>query len=225
MTSAFHFHGRLADDRTGTMLGATLAQVERGLPDDVRTTLDAMLLAPEARLVIFIGYSGSDFFGIDPYLHRLATTDLRGKTFLWLEHDQHAVDLYSGDGAASRRRQLRWLQDGGASVLLLRAPTRSAVGSLAVHWQLSPPPGELSGYATRPWRPRNRIEGPQEASSVVRPISLDGPPPRSRTIAGQNGTAAYCERLARAGRYTLGARPQTRGPRCLATSPRWTSTR
>lgn len=80
-----HVHGYLADGADLGSLGARLGAIENGLPDQVEQVLDAMLGDDRVRTIAFLGYSGSDFFDVTPYLLS-RTSLLRSKRIVWLGH-------------------------------------------------------------------------------------------------------------------------------------------
>jgi hypothetical protein len=150
-----HVHGSFAADWTGQELGATLARVELGLPAEVRAALDRVLLAEAARLVVFVGYSGSDFFDVDPYLRALPPDACAGKRVVWVDHREAAMRVLAGAEAAAARRQLGWLRAAGAAVWQLECPTLDALGALAATWGLQPP--RIEQCPRRTWAPQAAI--------------------------------------------------------------------
>lgn len=63
-----HFHGSLGPDRDAAGLGARLAVIQHGLSDEMTARLDRLVLGPHLEQLVFVGYSGSDFFDATPYL-------------------------------------------------------------------------------------------------------------------------------------------------------------
>lgn len=120
----FHFHGSLGSGE----LGVTLGRIERGLPADIRAALDERLLADGVDLVVFVGYSGSDFFDVDPYLRGIEAGTLAGRRVLWLTHTATVSPARAG------RPQLEWLARAGAKTAELNAPTREALNAFAGRW-------------------------------------------------------------------------------------------
>jgi hypothetical protein len=141
-----HFHGSLA----GGELGATLARIERGLPPDMRQEVLRALLAPDKRLIVFVGYSGSDFFDVDPFLRALASGSLRGRQVLWVAHREATPAL-----VPPMRRQLDWLRDAGAEVTEIAALTRDVVGVLGDRWGVAPRPRRGTSLE---WEPRVAVD-------------------------------------------------------------------
>lgn len=96
-----HAHGAF-DPASVSSLGATLSVIRRGIPDGLAAEIDDVL--SNCRLLVFIGYSGSDFFDIDPFLRsrhqllsrtRLVVHDYRAN------EDLNAVAIAPGDRASS----------------------------------------------------------------------------------------------------------------------------
>jgi hypothetical protein len=125
--SFLHVHGVLGGD----VDGATLAGIERGLSADVCARLSRMLLSPRVTSIVFVGYSGSDFFDVDPFLASLPSSSLSGRHVLWIEHGQKM------ERAAPGRRQLRLLNEAGAHVREVCIPTRSALREIGTPWGAS----------------------------------------------------------------------------------------
>jgi hypothetical protein len=136
-----HFHGSFG----GAPLGATLSRIERGFPRDAHEQLERTLINSSARLVVFVGYGGLDFFDVDPFLRRLPAESLRGCTVIWVNHSGAPPHL-----VPPTRRQLQWLTAVGAWTIEINARTRDVLQELANHWGLtiSDPPGSAAG-----WRP------------------------------------------------------------------------
>lgn len=136
-----HFHGSFAS----APLGATLARIERGFPPGVRDGLEHALTPTSTKLVVFVGYSGLDFFDVDPFLRALPAESRAGQTVLWVNHSLDPAQLVPPD-----RRQLEWLKAAGASTVELKAFTRDALHEFASTWGLAirNRPGSAAG-----WRP------------------------------------------------------------------------
>ena len=66
--------------------------IENGLPDSVAKQLDHVLGQEEIEVVVFLGYSGSDFFDVTPYLvsrNELLWT----KSLLWFDWAPHPLAM------------------------------------------------------------------------------------------------------------------------------------
>ena len=138
-----HFHGSFAEDQSGDSLGATLARIERGFPADIGGRLSGLLTASPRQVLVFAGYSGSDFFDVGPFLQQFTgSRPLAGTVVLWVDHHDGRPQLLCGRDAAQARRQLAWLAQAGAQVHQIKAPTRLVLAALATAWQLPPPAPE-----------------------------------------------------------------------------------
>jgi len=80
-----HLHGSFTDAGGIGMLGARLSRIERGFRPDMRDALD-MLLA-EIEVLVVVGYSGLDYFDVDPYWREAAARGLfHGRRVVWVNH-------------------------------------------------------------------------------------------------------------------------------------------
>lgn len=156
-----HAHGKLGSAR----MGATLARIERGLPDEIRGPLTEMLLSPRIRSIVFVGYSGSDFFDVDPFLASLPGGSLAGREVLWIEHRAGFQE------ADPRRRQLEALRKAGARVREVRTLTRSALSEIGRPWKLAL--GEAEGEG-RAWQPRVSVNREMKRQASIELFSLMG---------------------------------------------------
>jgi hypothetical protein len=156
-----HVHGEL-----GSLgIGATLARIERGLPSEIRSPLREMLLSPRIRLIVFVGYSGSDFFDVDPFLASLSKDSLAGRDVLWIEHRSGLREV------EPRRRQLEALQNAGAQVHEVRTLTRAALEGIGKPWRLAI--GE-NGGEKQPWDPKIPIAKEMKQRASIELFSLMG---------------------------------------------------
>lgn len=137
-----HVHGSLA----GGDLGATLARIERGLPIDTREAVMRVLSARDTRLVVFVGYSGSDFFDVDPFLRALAPASLAGRDVLWVNHSKATAAV------PPTRQQLEWLSEAGASVSEVDAPTREVLTTFGERWGIALRDDDSDGRRDDAWR-------------------------------------------------------------------------
>lgn len=162
-TPVLHVHGALC----GGDLGATLGRVERGLPNDIRTALDTVLLDRSVRLIVFAGYSGSDFFDVDPYLRNIPEDALRGRKVVWLHHDHCA-----GIKPASEQRQLLWLERAGAHTMLIAGRTRDGLNVFARMWGID----ELGIAPPRlpHWTPQSQIDDEAKARATLELYAIMG---------------------------------------------------
>lgn len=156
-----HVHGQLGSEA----IGATLARIERGLPKEIRAPLTETLLSPRVRSIVFVGYSGSDFFDVDPFLASLSSNALAGREVLWIEHKTDAREV------EPKRRQLRALREAGARVREVEMQTRPALAEMGRSWSLTL--GESEGDR-RPWRSEVSIDGAMKRQASIELFSLMG---------------------------------------------------
>lgn len=136
--SPFHFHGRL--DGTADQfarLGARLTLLERGFESESRRALSKMLFSNVSALVI-VGYSGSDYFDVDPFFRdnaeALATAGLQ---LFWLDHD-NSVNTGPVLEQTVRLEPPMFvdLKQSGVPVHWIRGRTVDALKSFARMWEL-----------------------------------------------------------------------------------------
>jgi hypothetical protein len=98
-----HFHGAL-DSGTSRAeleaLGRRLSVIENGLPARMQDQLDEFLASEDVQALVFVGYSGSDFFDAGPYLLQRGLRHLAGKVVAWLSWALEAAPNRSGTEAA-----------------------------------------------------------------------------------------------------------------------------
>lgn len=189
----FHFHGSFAQDPTGASLGATLANIERGFPASIGERLTSMIAAAPRQLLVFAGYSGTDFFDADPFLRNLAARpgepgQLSGTVVLWINHRDQPPSLISGPDAAKARPQLAWLARAGAEVHQVTALTRPVLTALAAAWRLSPP-GPVHG-TSRPWHPCIALTEPAREQATLELFGLMGLHRQVTALLARRGGAA-----------------------------------
>lgn len=151
-----HLHGALSPTGLGDLRTRTL-ELTRGLhPGDAASVIDAL---ENSRLLIFLGYSGRDYFDIDPFFRALARAHpdkLRELEVLWIEHRTDGKALKPIDSRCAPvidgRSILQALEKLGASVTYVHGPTRGLVAQAASAWEiaaptLAPAPGSASARA------------------------------------------------------------------------------
>ena len=79
-------------------MGATLARIEKGLPAATSDRLFKSLLDPAVASIVFVGYSGSDFFDVDPFLAGLPPGAMEGREVLWISHRRDETGLGDCEG-------------------------------------------------------------------------------------------------------------------------------
>ncbi len=128
-----HIHGSFTDAGGVETLGARVGRIEGGFDDHQKKALDDVLA--ETDLVVVVGYSGLDYFDVDPYWRDASSRELvRARRVVWVNH---SADWGLISGKACERKQLRIFADvGGADVYQLNAPTREVLNLVANAWAL-----------------------------------------------------------------------------------------
>ena len=126
-----HFHGSY-DPNDMDQLGMTIARIEQGLATG---TTEAMRLAlREAKVLVVAGYSGSDYFDVDPLIARMAAKgDISHLSVLWIAHSKTKNGGRVVD-ASFPLPMPRLLASGGCNVWWLEAPTRLVHEHIASLW-------------------------------------------------------------------------------------------
>lgn len=180
----WHFHGSLARDPTGASLGATLRAIESGFPDGDAARFGTALQA--GRRLVVLGYSGSDFFDVDPAIAELAPGELRRLGVLWVAHQ--ATGLVHRPVDAADPQLLRLLARAGAEVTVLCADTAAVGATLAAIWGLAPP----SPAVDAPTSPR-----PEPTVGGSAPVDPDRPQRPERPDPDRRARATFrlCRQL------------------------------
>lgn len=132
----FHFHGSFADG--ADMLGATLSRIQRGFPVDFATLLEDMLTS--SAVLVFVGYSGSDAFDVEPFLRVLPARSLSGRTVLWLRYaSTSTIEVRRQSGDAKVARHLDLIASAGAECAEIVGEPTAVLSALASAWGLPPP--------------------------------------------------------------------------------------
>ncbi len=144
-----HVHGLATPGSDLTRLGITLPLIEHGLQPDVQHRLDSWLRDCDSLLVT--GYSGLDYFDVDPYLASLAPDLLAGKLVVWVNHDHADPDLRIETGLDIPALHL--MRAAGAEVVVVRGATRQVLDLLAQSWHLERVPHVAPQLEKDPWLP------------------------------------------------------------------------
>lgn len=73
----YHFHGVATDDDIQSSLGATVNNISKKLPDEFTARLTRNF--EDGYSIVFIGYSGLDFFDVQPFFESLQPETYSGK--------------------------------------------------------------------------------------------------------------------------------------------------
>ena len=154
-TRVIHLHG-IYDSSSLANLGARLSTIAAGLPSDVTQQLSDLLSS--SRGLAFLGYSGSDFFDINPFFRSLYTrlVDLSHLQVVWLKHARGTPVSQPWLPGLPGSVILKPLQDCGAAITYMEGDADLFLHELASAWSL--PSAAVS------W-------GPVPSSSASRAIS------------------------------------------------------
>ncbi len=141
-----HFHGHL-DEGSLESLGARLGVIENGFPASTTTALDSLVGNEATAALVFVGYSGSDYFDVTPYFKERVGL-LAGRVVIWHEYfPSELPSLVSPE--PDDHEYVRMFRAAGAKVTRVRGPLRPCLDELANAWGF-PKPTEMSGRAD-PW--------------------------------------------------------------------------
>ncbi|MFL6112244.1 MAG: hypothetical protein ACJ786_12950 [Catenulispora sp.] len=183
-----HFHGSLAADPSGQSLGATLARIERGFPTALaRQCIDRVCAA---RVLVIVGYSGSDFFDVDVAFAALAAGSLSRVRAVWVAHSDHPWHRW--DRPRHGEPPLAGLlRAAGCAVEFACGPTADLLIALGRRWGFrdhqAPPPDHRPAPPTPPTIPRPARQAATfelyrqlglhaEVSRMLRSVDLAGTP-------------------------------------------------
>jgi len=130
-----HFHQFLDASTSAGELGSTLARIQGGFGEDLR---DRILRAVEtARSVVFVGYSGSDFFDVDVAFADLRAGALDGTSVYWIAHSAGCACHEIDPEPAACPPLVLHLRRAGALVRFLCGPSELFLEALARQWSLA----------------------------------------------------------------------------------------
>lgn len=148
-----HFHGSLDGPGGIHRLGLRLSGIEKGFDKITRGQLKAVLTARGHSILVVVGYSGSDYFDIDPFFAAEATSLIGSiDEVVWIEHDRTASQPESIDLDDPRYRQRRLskpLDTNGMPTRVVRGRTVDALNQFGARWGL--PPIAERGRKAAPW--------------------------------------------------------------------------
>lgn len=133
--SILHLHGKFCDPPT--QLGLTFERLSQGLSDDLSKKIIEALR--NARAIIFAGYSGSDYFDIDPFFLNIAgQEDFTGKKVLWLDHKGYGNVVIPYPTSDMKSSIMDSLNNCNAETYVYRGPTNLAIEELRRFWGFYP---------------------------------------------------------------------------------------
>jgi len=156
--SPLHFHGVMDPHGSTAGLGLVLENIEDGFLPGVKQVLARVLTATPNSTLLIVGYSGSDYFDVLPFLSELPPWALQGMSVIWCQFHPR-VGLTRMDAAElddSARTMLRALEESGATISVISGALRSVFGELARKWGLTPVPASTNAAAPAPWTEANR---------------------------------------------------------------------
>ncbi len=122
-----HLHGKFSDSPLD--LGLTFENLAKGLSNYLsQNTLKAIL---DANTIIFAGYSGSDFFDINPFfLNLVGKEDLSGKLVIWLDHNSNNKGVTPYHRSNMRSKIMDVLHNCNANTYVWKGPTKHFIDNL-----------------------------------------------------------------------------------------------
>lgn len=160
-----HFHGQLAEEESLGRLGARLGVIENGFPTPVSTAVDRLVSDEATAALVFVGYSGSDFFDVTPYLRERASL-FAGKQVIWYEHS--ASELPSLVAATpDDHAYVRMFRAAGAKVTRVRGPLGPCLDELANAWGL-----DMATEVSAPADPWTQAIFPSERDRLLTTLAL-----------------------------------------------------
>lgn len=160
-----HIHGALDEKDDLSALGARLQVIQDGFPPVLVDRLSATLSSTELRVLMFIGYSGSDFFDATPYLLSQVAC-LRRRIVVWYEWSREPL-CWGVEPAGVHRDLLTRLVAAGVDVQVVSGPLDDLLAPMSVAWQLATPPPVTAGRPT-PWTARlERSDAQRHAASAA----------------------------------------------------------
>jgi tetratricopeptide (TPR) repeat protein len=139
-----HLHGRFLEDNTDNLnkLGVTIKSISFGIPDKIKNILFNILNSK--RFLIFCGYSGCDFFDINPFFQELSEIrdSFCGLKVIWVRHDHYnsngkLMSYTSKKGNRFKNIILDSLVSCGAEVYTLEIMTKRFIDILANKFNLN----------------------------------------------------------------------------------------
>ena len=117
-------------------LGVTIESVTRGIRDEIsHFIIDAIL---SKKSIIFAGYSGNDFFDVNPFFETLGYhNDLSGKYVIWLEYSQdgNSTDFIEYSNSQLKKSILDTLDKSGAKIYTRCGKTIEVIEELRDFWR------------------------------------------------------------------------------------------
>lgn len=164
-----HVHGRYQpDDEAISTLGARLATVASGLTAPMQAEIIDILTS--VRFLVFVGYSGSDYFDVNPFFRSLSElgVSLPNLRAIWISHRGSPEDVLIQEGgtALPGRTILTSLALAGARPIQVQSPTAALLLTLREAWfgpmderSIPATDGSRTFAITTPVTPCERLSG------------------------------------------------------------------
>lgn len=129
-------HGRVTASGDGSVRTRT-SDLAHGVEPKLREAVVRRLA--QGGTLVFVGYSGRDYFDVDPFFRSLVRRQLRltGLTAIWLSHRRDGEELvedWESREGLDGKPILECLKTLGAAVIYQRANTRSFLRELSEAW-------------------------------------------------------------------------------------------
>ena len=135
-----HVHGMIPSDSTSLeieRLGARLSRLERGFDPETRNQLLEALCARQQSTLVVAGYSGLDFFDVDPFIREsVGELKLHISRVVWVSHKHDAAPcvLEADNDASAWPPMLRTLARADIECVLVEGATAAFLDTLASAW-------------------------------------------------------------------------------------------
>lgn len=127
--------------------------------------MDRLVSDEATAALVFVGYSGSDFFDVTPYLRERASL-FAGKQVIWYEHS--ASELPSLVAATpDDHAYVRMFRAAGAKVTRVRGPLGPCLDELANAWGL-----DMATEVSAPADPWTQAIFPSERDRLLTTLAL-----------------------------------------------------
>lgn len=129
-----HLHDKIGNNLSN--LGLTIENVTKGINDDIKKLLFDLI--SDNRVMIFLGYSGSDVFDVNPFFYSLINhLDLTGKQIIWLDYckNSKSTDFIKYKNSKFKTSILDSLLSCNAEVYVWHGITSEFIESLRSYWK------------------------------------------------------------------------------------------
>ncbi len=126
-----HLHGRIGNSYK--KLGITIESITYGVSQQIKLLL--LKLLKEKSAIIFCGYSGSDFFDVNPFFRNLkGEIELYDKNIIWIDHTDKEDVLTTYHGSKTKKDILDSLSSCNANVYVYKTKTINVIKKLSTQW-------------------------------------------------------------------------------------------